>query len=137
MSDAAASTIAPDSIAVFHGGVEIAVTHRDGRSESVLVRELNFEQVPQYAQILGEPEDKVAALFSGRPAEWINSLTRESVVAIVVQGEELNLPFTVGWMQRANARQSKIVGALGLDQQNEIVKAVLSRLAASSPTSAQ
>lgn len=136
MSSETPSNVVPmESLAAFYGGEEVSVMYRDGRTEAVLVRELNFLEVAQYAQSFGVPENQLAQLFTGRDAEFVGSLSRQSVVDIVVKGEEMNLPFTVAWMRRQSDRQAKVVGILGLDQQDAIVKAVVSHLAASSPTS--
>lgn len=122
--------------ASFSGGETILIRRNDGTEGAVLVRELPFAEVPTYARMLDALEPDLAVLFTGLPAGEISALARESVVDIVIKGEELNLPFTVAWLSRQNARQAKIAGALGLDVDQLRSHAQKSASGAGSPTSA-
>lgn len=126
-----------ESIETFQGSATISVRLRSGAYEIVQVRELSVAEIPAYAAVL-ENEARAAELFCAKPQGWAESLSRESLVQIVEKGEELNLPFTVGWMQRKARRDLKVAQSLGADVSSllaKIAEQVASRLAAGSQTS--
>lgn len=80
------------SVAAF-GGEHLAVTYRDGRTETVLVRELEIDPgLLKFGQLI----DEVAALVEfvcAREAGWAATLSRLSLMEIYDKAIDLN--FTV------------------------------------------
>lgn len=102
-----------DELNTVLGGQQISITKRDGSQETVLVRELTVSELTKYAMTL-DYEPKIAELFCDKPAGWADSLTRESFVAVIVKGEEMNLSFFSDWMSRRLERNRRMLP--GMDE---------------------
>jgi hypothetical protein len=121
------------------GGTTLQVAFLDGKTESLLVRQLPFSDMPRY---MGCFEDEMASveLFCEKPAGWAETLTRESFEMVMTEGEKLNLDFLERYAARAAARrervnpgqQEKLMSAA----MSKIMPAVLERLDTSLPRSA-
>ncbi len=97
-----------DELNTVLGGQQISTTKRDGSQETVLVRELSVSELPKYAAILDD-ESKTAELLCDKPEGWADSLTRESFVAVIAKGEEMNLSFFSDWMSRRLERNRRML----------------------------
>src|SRR5712691_6213097 len=89
-------------------GEEITVTKRDGSEEKVRVREFKVSELPAYAAVIDD-EAKTVEMLCGKDAGWADSLTRESLVAVIEKGDELNLSFFIDWSTRRLNRTRKII----------------------------
>ncbi|MCL5099271.1 MAG: hypothetical protein M1608_17400 [Candidatus Omnitrophica bacterium] len=93
------------------GGQEIEVTHLDGTSEVVKVRQLPIKDLPRY-QAVFEDEAKTVELFCENPAGWSDSLAADSFLKILELGEKLNLDFLAQYAARSKARRERIMPGL-------------------------
>jgi hypothetical protein len=105
--------IMTDTIQAVTGVVcRITVHHRNGHTEEVDVLEIPFKDSGKFLSAGGD-EVAQACLYTGRPREWIESLTRDSAEEIVMKGGEANLPFLERCLQR-QARFFKLAQKLEL-----------------------
>lgn len=69
------------------------VVYLDGRTEVVQLARLSIRQLYTFAHHLdGERSVEIAALCTGRPPEWLDSLADDSFAALVEKCIELNFP---------------------------------------------
>ena len=111
------------SITTLLGGQEINVTHLDGTTETVKVRQLPIKDMPRYMACF-EDEEKTVELFCAKPSGWAETLTRESFEEIITTGEALNLDFLERHAKRSQARREKVMPGLT----EKIMSAAMSRL---------
>lgn len=94
------------------GGVRLMCLHKAGAgmpAENVLVRQLPLRLIPQLLEVLSD-EAKTIALYADRPVEWSDTLSEESIEAILTEGENLNFPAVTKWLARRDARFVKLSG---------------------------
>jgi len=89
------------------GGRDLQITLRDGKAETVKVRQIPVSEMPKYANAL-QNEAAMAGLFCEKPAEWIASVSDESFEQIIEAGEEINAYFFGRWMERQRRRAERI-----------------------------
>jgi len=94
----------PDSFAILLGGNEILVTRQDGRTETVKVLKLPIKQFPALLKAITGSEEQQAEVYCGQPSGWAETLDRESMEKVIIEGEELNVSFFERWYQRQRKR---------------------------------
>lgn len=73
--------------------VPIAVTCRDGKKETIELKELSIRQLYGFIEHFGENNSPaLAALCAGREAGWPDTLSDESFGAVVKEAIRLNFP---------------------------------------------
>lgn len=72
---------------------------RDESQESVRVNAIKVKECEAYARTI-EDECLRAEFVCGKPAGWADTLTRESVEAIIEADAEINLDFFSRWLRR-------------------------------------
>lgn len=71
----------------------IAVTYRDGKTETVELRELTIRQLYKFIEHFSESNSPaLAALSVGRDANWPDLLSDDSYGAVVKEAIRLNFP---------------------------------------------
>jgi len=75
--------------------------------ETVRVRAIKVKQCEEYARTI-EDECLRAEFVCGKPAGWAETLTRESVEAIIEADTEINLDFFSRWLRRKAALAERI-----------------------------
>jgi hypothetical protein len=88
-----------DTNAALLGGKEIEVLLRDGKRETVFVRELPIRLFGKFLEAQDD-EALLAELFTSKPPEWVDKLTVASHEIIVEEGGELNFPLVTRWVER-------------------------------------
>ncbi len=69
----------------------VAVTYRDGKTETVTLSELSIRNLYQFIKHLGGNDTPaLVALCAGKPIEWVDTLTDESFDALVAASIKLN-----------------------------------------------
>ena len=89
----------PTPLATVLGGIHLQARFRDGKTETVLVRELPVRELPSYARALDD-EAKSVELLLGKPEGWADWLTNESFLEILTKADELNVPFLAAFLKR-------------------------------------
>ncbi len=97
-----------ENLTMILGGEDLQVTKRDGSQETVRVRELKISELPKYSMVIDD-EAKTAELLCGKEAGWADSLTRESLVAVIEKGDGLNMDFMARWTERRLNRTRKMM----------------------------
>lgn len=87
------------STAILTGSRDLEVTHLSGDTETAHVRLLKIAEFPRYLE-LAEDENGLAAFITGRNAEWVESLTVDSVLDLCEAAHDLNFPAACRWAQR-------------------------------------
>lgn len=98
-----------NDIGTILGGEEIRVTTVDGKTETVKVRQLPLSAYPAYLACQDDECVQVALLCDREPG-WADTLTIESVEAILAKGDEINADFFGRWLRRRAARLDRIQG---------------------------
>ena len=93
--------------AMVAGGQQIEVDYKNGKRETVLVRELPIKEFPKMLHLLDD-EAALIELYCERPAGWSEQLTRASHAAIVEAGAELNEADFFAWSARRTARVQRL-----------------------------
>ncbi len=92
------------------GGVDLTVTKLDKSTEVVKVRQLPARLMSRYAAAVQDETEQVR-LFTDKDVKWVESLTDESFVAIINEGQRMAEPFFVDWL----ARQRKLAVVINPD----------------------
>jgi len=103
--------------------------------EEVLVHELPVRQLPEW---LASLDDEVAMvkLVTDRDDAWVDTLVRESFLALVDAATELNQAFFAGIVRRRLARTDELMPGLAARMQESAVSAArIPSSNAGSPTS--
>ena len=83
------------------GGVELEVTHLDGRKETVKVRQIPATKLERFMTRLTDESTSVAIYCDKESANgWVDSLTHESINEVCEKGLEINEPFLAAWCRR-------------------------------------
>lgn len=79
--------------------------------EAVGVRVLPFRLLNEMLLVCDD-DAKLAALYCGRPLDWTDTLSEESLIEILKVGEELNRPRLAAFVLRKNERVSGLLYGL-------------------------
>lgn len=94
--------------ALLRGGKDVSLITADGSAESVFVRELPVRKLSDW---LAAQDDEAAMvkLVTGRDDGWVDSLDRDSFLAVVDAATELNQAFFGGLVRRRMARTETLM----------------------------
>ena len=71
----------------------IAITYRDGKTETIELRELTIRQLYKFIEFFGDNNSPaLAALCAGREDNWSDTLSDSSYAAVVKEAIRLNFP---------------------------------------------
>jgi hypothetical protein len=96
-----------DPTIVALGGVEISVTHTDGREEMVKVRILEVEHFADYISRSMRERDCADYVCAKMPG-WSKTLNTDSILTINEKASELNFSSALRWAQRRAAITEKL-----------------------------
>jgi len=104
------NNIKPNDIETLFGKSiqELTIGTMDGKTESVSIKQLPVKVYPKLLEILDD-EIAMASQYTGKPKEWIETLTPESHQKIIEEGERINWDFFIAWQKRRMERQEKIM----------------------------
>jgi non-ribosomal peptide synthetase component F len=94
----------PTKAETLRGGTTVRVTHHDGSTGDVLVRQLPIRDFERWLTVMDD-EPRVVELFTEHSEGWGDTLTPESLETVVTEGERLNRDFFERWLQRRLARK--------------------------------
>ena len=89
------------------GGRDLGITLRNGKTETVKVRQIPVWEMQKYAAAI-QNELAMAEIFTARPAEWCKSLSDQSFEEIIMVGREINAHFFGRWMERQRSLAESI-----------------------------
>lgn len=101
-----------DELKIIQGGEHVSVTTLSGEKVSVFVRTLPIADLDKY-QMCMDREDLAVELFTNQERGWAETITRQSLEAVLSKGEELNLPFFTTWLRRKLERNEKVAAGVG------------------------
>lgn len=99
----------PNNQQILEGGVIVIAkfdptTKGEKPEEKVLVKILKLRQLREYGPMMAANDEAgQIELFTGKDAEWVDSLAHDSAVQILKEGQELNRDFFVQWAGRMTA----------------------------------
>ncbi len=84
-------------------GRDVPVKYADParEPETVTVRKVALRQMGRYAACVSQDEAAEIALYTGKPLEWAESLSDESIDALLEAGRDLNLKRYANFATRA------------------------------------
>ncbi|HEY3857364.1 MAG TPA: hypothetical protein VGO67_23510 [Verrucomicrobiae bacterium] len=85
----------------------VSITLADGSTETVQVKELGLKDMKNYLSIIDD-EEKIIALCTGKPDNWVQALPLDSAVKIAEADLEVNGEFFQGWMVRRILRLERM-----------------------------
>lgn len=93
-----------------HGYGSLLVSFADSSrpSETVFIRQLPLREMESLLGAQGD-EMLLAQVYTGKDAEWIDSLSPASQEAIVSEGDRINADFFGRWFRRRLDRQERLV----------------------------
>ncbi|MGV3773629.1 MAG: hypothetical protein ACO1QB_12055 [Verrucomicrobiales bacterium] len=66
-------------------------------TDTISVRKVRLHNADELARVFGDLE-KEAVVYVDKPAEWIQTITDESLIAILIEGRRLNVQTLRAWM---------------------------------------
>ena len=91
------------------GGKNVSVKFKmDGRTEDVLVRELNVDELPAFAA-LQDNESAMIELCASKPQGWAKTITRDSHTGLITAIDEVNGSFFHSWAERLQKREERLM----------------------------
>lgn len=109
MSIDTAKNDGPSKTETLLGGYTVKVAFNVGSStEDVLVRQLPIKSFPALLAA-ADDEYKMAELYCDKPSGWAETLTLNSLEAVINEGERVNQDFFSRWVQRRLNRQEKMM----------------------------
>ncbi len=90
---------ASDELITIAGGVELEVTHLDGRKETVKVRQIPATKLEQFMTRLADESISVS-IYCDKDVKWVDSLHHASIDEICEKGLEINKSFLTAWCRR-------------------------------------
>lgn len=93
------------------GKSTVVVDLLSGGTETVSVLEVRFKDIMSLTEAMGD-EYKLLSVYTGKPAEWADTITRYSAERIIEEGDRLNLPFLHRWLERQAKRTAPLQGLL-------------------------
>jgi hypothetical protein len=125
-------------LAEMSGHITRHVQNRDGKSETVQIRQVGIDLVPDYLAVYG---DEAASIdfFCDKPSGWHKTLTRASQVMVMDAGEDLNLDFLesrsarrVGRQKRINPGQTEEIATMVMKSYEPMLREALAKLSSGS-----
>jgi len=101
-----------NELVVLNGGVDVKVSHTEGTSEDVKVRQLPIRQMDRWAELAGN-EPALVELYCGKPEGWADTLVNEDYEMIVDLGDQLNRPIFDRWIARVQAGTGRFLETAG------------------------
>lgn len=96
----------PTPMETLLGGGDLVVKLADGATETVRIRQVPVRLADRYMACVSD-EAGMVELLTGKPAAWVDNLTRESHEAIIAEGDRINSDFfervlrrRLAWMER-------------------------------------
>jgi hypothetical protein len=90
-----------EALITIAGGVDMEVTHLDGRKETVKVRQIPATKLERFMTRLADESTSVAIYCDKESSNgWVDSLSHESINAVCEKGLEINEPFLAAWCRR-------------------------------------
>jgi len=117
--------------AILTGGSPLLVATQSGEQIEVGVRLLKIKEFPDYFR-LADDEEALAAFVTGKEDEFIQTLTVESILAIVEHAHDLNFQNACRW---ANRRADLNEALLPVAQKGLRMQQTLGSFAPSAPSS--
>lgn len=100
----------PTRIETMLGGGCALVLYLSGESETVSIIQIPISKIREYIAALDD-ESVVISLYTGKPKEWADTITHDSVERIISEGERVNLDFLTRWCQRQKERGARLNAA--------------------------
>jgi hypothetical protein len=117
--------------AILTGGSPLLVETQSGDQIEVAVRLLKIKEFPDYFR-LAEDEEALAAFVTGKDDEFVQSLTVDSILAIVEHAHDLNFQNACRW---ANRRANLNEALLPVAQKGMKMQQTLGNFVPSAPSS--
>lgn len=111
------------------GGREVAVRHRDGRAETVRVRQLTVRELEGYLPLYGDEAARIE-YACGQPKGWADDLEPAAHEALVAVDQELNLDFFSRWRRRRMEAVALLADPAQVDLTREALQAAFVELLA-------
>ena len=107
--------------AILTGGSPLLVETQTGEQIEVGVRLLKIKEFPEYFR-MAEDEEALAAFITGKDEDFIQTLTVESILAIVEHAHDLNFQNACRWAnRRANLNEALLpVAQKGMKMQQTL-----------------
>jgi len=102
-----------DAARAVRGGEHVDVVHRDGRRETVLLRELTYRQLGEFATYVRD--DRMADLIEmcvGQENGWLDKLTLESSADLAQACLKANFPLALKFAKQDQLLGVKLAGML-------------------------
>lgn len=115
--------------------VKFPVTLQTGETETLELRPLPLRKMELWLGALTD-EAKMIDLATGKPSDWVDSLSPESANDLVQKVEEINRDFFYSWLRRRISRAEEMEPGSAKQYQHLLQKSVStsgSRESASSP----
>lgn len=91
----------PTNMETLCGGTNLQVQLLGGKTETVFVRQVKMRELTRYsAMFFAQDEGAQVELFTGKSAEWVDALLPASFVAVLKEGQRLNVDFFAAWAER-------------------------------------
>lgn len=103
-------------MATLLGGEQMEVTTLKGEKEQIKVCQLPVSLFQAYLDSTDD-EPRLISLLTGKPTDWVDTLTPDSCVALITKGEGLNGDFFGQWFRRKIQRQQKLMGEVPAELQ--------------------
>jgi hypothetical protein len=117
--------------AILTGSTPLTVTTESGELAEVSLRLLKIREFPEYFR-LAEDEEALAAFVTGQDEVFVQSLTVDSILAIIEKAHDLNFQNACRW---ANRRANLNEALLPVAQKGIKLQQTLGSFAPSAPSS--
>lgn len=117
--------------AILTGSTPLTVTTESGELAGVSLRLLKIREFPEYFR-LAEDEEALAAFVTGQDEAFVQSLTVDSILAIIEKAHDLNFQNACRW---ANRRANLNEALLPVAQKGIKLQQTLGNFAPSAPSS--
>jgi hypothetical protein len=117
--------------AILTGSTPLTVTTESGEPAEVSLRLLKIREFPEYFR-LAEDEEALAAFVTGQDEAFVQSLTVDSILAIIEKAHDLNFQNACRW---ANRRANLNEALLPVAQKGIKLQQTLGSFAPSAPSS--
>ncbi len=102
-----------DSNTTLVGGKNVSIQFKmDGRTDTVLVRELNVDELPKFAG-LQDDECGMIELCADQPKGWAKTISRKSHSELIAAIDEVNGSFFQEWAERMQQREERLMPGIG------------------------
>jgi hypothetical protein len=106
------------------GSKPVNVRYTNGHQEDIEIRAVPVRLMPRLSTaFLTHDEGTLIELYTGKKPEWSDSLTPESVEAVLATGEEMNRDPFAAYAARTLARSRLLASLSGTKETTEPAKA--------------